>query len=141
MIEIQNLPALNASLNGTSGVLLILGYIFIRQRKLKAHAICMLGAFFISILFLISYLVYHYFAGSTAFLGEGWIRSLYFSILISHIVLAIVIVPLAIVTVARGLKENFDKHRSIARWTLPLWLYVSVTGVIIYLMLYQSGYS
>ena len=137
----QNLPALNASLNGTSGVLLILGYIFIRQRKLKAHAICMLGAFFTSIVFLIFYLVYHYFAGSTAFLGEGWIRGLYFAILISHIVLAIMIVPLAIVTVARGLKENFDKHRSIARWTLPLWLYVSITGVIIYLMLYQSGYS
>ena len=101
----------------------------------------MLGAFSTSILFLISYLTYHYFTGSKAFLGEGWIRVFYFAILISHIVLAVVIVPLAIITVVRAWKGSFERHRSIARWTLPLWLYVSVTGVIVYLMLYQSPWS
>ena len=132
---------MNASLNGMSGVLLILGYIFIRQKKMTLHKGCMLGAFSTSILFLISYLTYHYFAGSRAFLGEGWIRILYFSILISHIVLAVVIVPLAIMTVARAWKGNFERHQAIARWTLPLWLYVSATGVCVYLMLYQGWWG
>ena len=101
----------------------------------------MLGAFSTSILFLISYLTYHYYAGSKAFLGEGWIRVFYFAILVSHIVLAAVIVPLAIMTLVRAWKGNFKRHRSIARWTLPLWLYVSVTGVIVYLMLYQGPWN
>ena len=137
MISILDLPALNASLNGTSAVLLILGYVFIRQEKVNLHKACMVGAFSTSILFLISYLTYHYYAGSKAFLGEGWIRVFYFAVLISHIVLAAVIVPLAITTLVRAWKGNFQRHRSIARWTLPIWLYVSATGVIVYLMLYQ----
>ncbi len=141
LISILDLPALNASLNGTSGVLLILGYVFIRQKKVNLHKACMLGAFSTSILFLISYLTYHYFTGSRAFLGEGWIRVFYFTILISHIVLAAGIVPLAIMTLVRAWKGSFERHRSIARWTLPLWLYVSVTGVIVYWMLYQGPWS
>ena len=141
MISILDLPALNASLNGTSGVLLILGYVFIRKKKVNLHKSCMLGAFSTSILFLISYLTYHYFTGSKAFLGEGWIRVFYFAILISHIVLAVVIVPLAIMTLVRAWKGNFERHQRIARWTLPLWLYVSVTGVIVYLMLYQGPWG
>ena len=141
MISILDLPALNASLNGTSGVLLILGYVFIRKKKVNLHKSCMLGAFSTSILFLISYLTYHYFTGSKAFLGEGWIRVFYFAILISHIVLAVVIIPLAIMTLVRAWKGNFERHQRIARWTLPLWLYVSVTGVIVYLMLYQGPWG
>jgi uncharacterized membrane protein YozB (DUF420 family) len=141
LISILDLPALNASLNGTSGFLLIMCYIFIRQKKVNLHKTCMLGAFSASILFLISYLTYHYFAGSKAFLGEGWIRVFYFGILISHIVLAAVIVPLAIVTLIWALKGSFERHQSIARWTLPVWLYVSATGVIVYLMLYQGPWS
>jgi uncharacterized membrane protein YozB (DUF420 family) len=141
MISILELPALNATLNATSGMLLILGYVFIRRKKVNLHKACMLGAFSASILFLVSYLTYHYFTGSKAFLGEGWIRVFYFTILISHVVLAMVIVPLAITTVVRAWKGHFERHRSIARWTLPLWLYVSATGVIVYLMLYQGPWS
>ena len=141
MISILDLPALHASLNGTSGVLPILGYVFFRHEQVNLHKAFMLVALSTSILFLISYLTYHYFTGSKAFLGEGWIRVFYFAILISHIVLAVVIVPLAIITVVRAWKGSFERHRSIARWTLPLWLYVSVTGVIGYLMLYQSPWS
>ena len=141
MISILDLPALNASLNGTSAVLLILGYVFIRQKKVDLHKACMLGAFSASILFLISYLTYHYFSGSKAFLGEGWIRVFYFAILFSHIVLAAVIVPLAIMTLVRAWEGSFKRHQSIARWTLPLWLYVSATGVIVYLMLHQGPWG
>jgi uncharacterized membrane protein YozB (DUF420 family) len=139
MISVSDLPALNATLNATSTVLLSLGFYFVRQRRLTAHKRCMLGAFVASTLFLASYLTYHFQVppGSVRFAGTGGLRTLYYAILLTHIVLAAVILPLALVTLSRALKERFDKHRQIARWTLPLWLYVSVTGVVIYWMLYQ----
>ena len=137
MISIGDLPTLNAVLNGTSAVLLTLGYLFIRRKKVNLHKACMVSAFVISTLFLASYLIYHYHAGSKPFPGEGWTRPLYFAILISHVSLATVTLPLAIVTLARGVRGRFEKHRRIARWVLPIWLYVSVTGVVVYLMLYH----
>ena len=137
MISIGDLPTLNAVLNGTSAVLLAFGYRFIRRKKVDLHKACMVSAFVISTLFLVSYLIYHYHAGSKPFPGEGWTRPLYFAILISHVILATVTLPLSIVTLARGLRGRFEKHRSIARWALPIWLYVSVTGVAVYLMLYR----
>ncbi|MEE9138665.1 MAG: DUF420 domain-containing protein [candidate division NC10 bacterium] len=137
MISIGDLPTLNAVLNGTSAVLLAFGYLFIRRKKVNLHKACMVSAFVISTLFLVSYLIYHYHAGSKPFPGEGWTRPLYFAILISHVILATVTLPLSIVTLARGLRGRFEKHRSIARWALPIWLYVSVTGVAVYLMLYR----
>jgi putative membrane protein len=137
MNYIYALPHLNATLNSISALLLITGYIFIRRRNIAAHRRCMISAFIASVLFLISYLTYHWFHGSTPFTGAGWVRPLYFTILLTHTVLAVVVAPLAIVTLVRALSERFDKHRRIARWTFPVWLYVSVTGVIVYLMLYQ----
>jgi uncharacterized membrane protein YozB (DUF420 family) len=137
IVPISALPTLNAVLNGTCALLLAVGYFFIRKRYVTAHKACMVSAFATSILFLISYLTYHYHAGSRPFAGQGAIRGLYLTILISHTILAAAIVPLALITVYRGLKGRFDRHVTIARWTLPLWLYVSVTGVIVYLMLYQ----
>lgn len=130
-------PALNASLNAASALLLILGWIFIRQKAITAHTVTMLAAFGTSTLFLISYLVYHFFHGSTPFTGEGPIRIVYFTILISHTVLAVVNVPLAVTTLVLAFRGRFDKHVVLARITLPLWLYVSVTGVVVYWMLYQ----
>lgn len=135
--DVSALPAVNASLNGTSAVLLTVGYLFIRQKKVTAHKICMVSAFAVSSLFLISYLAYHYHAGSTPFGGQGWIRPLYFTLLVSHVTLAALIVPLALTTIYRAWREQFNKHVKMARWTLPLWMYVSVTGVIIYWMLYH----
>jgi uncharacterized membrane protein YozB (DUF420 family) len=129
--------ALNASLNATSAVLLTSGFIMIRRRRIQAHRACMLSAFFVSTAFLISYVTYHIRVGNVLFQGQGWIRPVYFTLLISHITLAIVILPLALITLSRALREQFDRHRRIARWTLPLWLYVSVTGVIVYVMLYH----
>ena len=137
MISIGDLPTLNAALNGTSAVLLALGYFFICRKQVDFHKACMIGAFVTSTLFLGSYLFYHYHAGSKSFPGEGWTRPVYFAILISHVILATSTLPLAIVTMARGLRGRFEKHRRIARWTLPIWLYVSVTGVVVYLMLYH----
>ncbi len=137
MLEIAQLPTVNASLNATSAILLIGGYYFIRQRNPGAHRLCMLFAFAVSILFLCSYLYYHAHAGSTRFTGEGWIRPVYFAILLSHTVLAAVVPFLAITTLYRAIRQQFDKHRRLARWTLPLWLYVSVTGVVIYWLLYH----
>ena len=137
IISVQNLPAINATLNTVSAVLLSVGYWFIRRGEIRPHRLCMLGAFSVSCLFLASYLVYHYHVGSVPFTKEGWIRIIYFIILITHIVLAAVILPLALITLSNALKEKFDKHRKIARWTFPLWLYVSVTGVVVYWMLYQ----
>ncbi len=139
MLEISNLPTVNAILNATSAVFLIIGYVFIRNRKIEQHKKCMLAAFGVSILFLISYCIYHANAGSTKFLHEGWIRLVYFTILISHIILAFIIIPLALVTLYFAWRERFEKHRRIAKITLPIWLYVSVTGVLIYLMLYHMG--
>ena len=136
-MSISDLPTLNAILNSISAILLTIGYVFIKQKNREAHRRCMLGAFTTSTLFLISYLVYHFNVGSVKFQGQGAVRSLYFAILLTHTVLAAVIVPLVFVTFARALKGNFDRHRRIARWTLPIWLYVSVTGVVVYLMLYH----
>jgi uncharacterized membrane protein YozB (DUF420 family) len=137
MINYSLLPAVNATLNATSGMLLATGYTFIRRRRIRAHRTCMLLAFTSSTLFLISYVVYHAHTGSHPFGGQGPVRLVYFSILISHILLAIVILPLAIATLTRGLRGQYPRHVRIARWTLPIWMYVSVTGVIVYLMLYQ----
>ena len=131
------LPHLNALLNSTSAVLLVSGYRFIRLGRTRAHRNCQIAAVISSTVFLASYLTYHYFHGTSRFLGQGFVRPLYFSILISHTILAVVIVPLVFVTLFRAVREDFQRHRRIARWTLPLWLYVSITGVIVYLMLYQ----
>ncbi len=139
MLEISDLPTVNATLNIISAILLTVGYVLIRQRKIAAHKKCMLAAFAVSVLFLISYCIYHANAGSTKFTQQGWIRPVYFAILISHILLAFAIVPLALRTLYLAWREKFDKHRRIAKITLPIWLYVSITGVIIYLMLYQMG--
>jgi uncharacterized membrane protein YozB (DUF420 family) len=136
LIPVSDLPSVNAALNSASALLLTAGYLFIRNQKVAAHKTCMLCAFATSTLFLVSYLIYHYQVGSVPFQGQGWIRTIYFSVLISHTVLATAIVPLVLITLTRALKGNFDRHRRIARWTLPLWLYVSVTGVVVYLMLY-----
>lgn len=139
MLQISDLPTVNAILNSTSCVLLTVGYVFIRKRKIEQHKKCMLAAFGVSVLFLISYSIYHSNAGSTKFLHEGWIRPIYFTILISHIILAFIIIPLALVTLYLAWREKFEKHRRIAKFTFPIWLYVSITGVLIYLMLYQMG--
>jgi putative membrane protein len=141
MTDLSTLPAVNASLNAASAFLLTLGYVFIRQRAITAHTMCMLAACFTSTLFLISYLVYHYYHGSTPFPGQGMIRYVYFAVLISHTILAVLVVPLAVTTLYRGLKGRFPKHVRIARLTLPLWLYVSVTGVLVYWMLYHFHVS
>jgi uncharacterized membrane protein YozB (DUF420 family) len=130
-------PALNATLNGTSAVLLLTGRSLIKRGRMAAHRAVMLTALVTSTLFLISYLYYHAHVGSVHFPGQGWSRPVYFTILISHTILAAVIVPLIIITLSRALRERFDRHRKIARWTFPLWLYVSVTGVVIYFMLYR----
>jgi uncharacterized membrane protein YozB (DUF420 family) len=135
------LPTVNALLNGTSAILLLTGYLFIRRRKITAHKICMLSAFVTSTVFLISYLTLRYFAGFTSFAGQGWIRPVYFTILISHTTLAACILPLALTTLYRAWREQFTKHRWIARVTLPVWFYVSVTGVVVYLILYQLSLS
>ncbi len=136
-MRIAILPTLNALLNATSAVLLIAGYLFIRRRKVTSHKICMLSAFVASCLFLISYLTLRYYAGMTRFTGQGWIRPVYFAILTSHTILAAGIVPLVLITLSRALRGRFDRHARIARWTLPLWLYVSVTGVLVYWILYR----
>jgi uncharacterized membrane protein YozB (DUF420 family) len=136
-VSIASLPLVNAILNGIATVLLVTGYICIRRRRITAHRTSMIAAFATSVLFLISYLIYHAHTGSRPFPGRGPIRTVYFAILISHVVLAAVIPPLAGVTLWRGLRGRFDRHVPLARWTLPLWLYVSVTGIVVYLMLYR----
>lgn len=130
-------PTINATLNGTSAVLLVTAHRMIHRRRMAAHRALMLTAVVTSSLFLASYLYYHWHVGSVRFPGHGWSRPVYFSILISHTILAITIVPLVIITLSRALRERYDRHRAIARWTYPLWLYVSVTGVVIYFMLYH----
>ena len=130
-------PALNATLNGTSAALLLTGRVLIAKRRIVAHRICMIAAVVASALFLACYLFFHFKVGNILFLGQGWARPVYFTILISHVTLAIVIVPMAIVTLSRGLGRRYPQHRAIARWTWPLWMYVSVTGVIVYFMLYR----
>ena len=136
-MTVHSLPAINATLNAISTVLLVAGYAFIRSRNIGMHRRCMLAACVTSTLFLACYLTYHYQVGSVRFTRQGLVRPLYFLILITHVTLAAVVLPLAIVTLSRGLKERFDRHRAIARWTLPIWLYVSVTGVLVYVLLYQ----
>jgi len=137
MIDYSALPAVNAALNATSGIFLLTGYVLIKQRRITAHRNAMLAAFGSSMLFLTSYVVYHYHAGSRPFPGVGAIRLVYFVILISHVLLAIAILPLAISTLTKGLRGQYVRHKRVAKWTFPLWMYVSVTGVIVYVMLYQ----
>jgi len=137
-MTVSDLPAINASLNGLSAVFLAAGFYFIRRKNVIAHRRCMISAFASSTVFLACYLTYHFSVRAvTRFSGQGWIRPVYFTLLISHILLAVVILPLAIVTLTRGLRAQFDLHRKIARWTWPIWMYVSVTGVMVYLMLYH----
>ena len=137
--SVRDLPTVNAVLNATAAVLLVVGYRLVRARRITAHRRVMLSAFGCSVLFLIGYLVYHAQAGSTRFPGTGAARAVYLTILASHTVLAAAVPVLALVTLSRALAGRFDRHRRIARWTLPIWLYVSVTGVVVYLMLYQMG--
>jgi putative membrane protein len=136
-MSVHELPAVNATLNAIAAVLLCVGYVLIRQRRIDAHRRTMIAAFVTSSLFLVSYIVYHAQVGSVRFTREGFVRPLYFGILITHVTLAATVLPLAIVTLSRGLKARYDRHRAIARWTLPIWLYVSVTGVLVYVLLYQ----
>jgi len=136
-MAISDLPAVNATLNATSAVFLTAGYVLIRRGRIELHKRCMLAALASSAVFLTCYVIYHANTGSRPFPGQGAARLVYFSILITHVLLAITILPLALVTAARGLNAQYDRHVRIARWTLPLWLYVSVTGVVIYLMLYR----
>lgn len=136
-MDIHSLPAINATLNGTAAVLLTSGYILIRKRAVDAHKRMMIAAFAVSSVFLVCYLIYHFQVGSVHYPHTGVLRTVYFAILISHTLLAATVPVLAIITLRRGLKSDFKRHRRIARWTLPIWLYVSVTGVIVYLMLYQ----
>ena len=136
-MSVTDLPALNATLNAISTVLLVTGYVFIRRGERQKHKACMIAALVTSALFLTSYVIYHAQVGSVPFKGTGWIRTVYFSVLIPHVILAAAIVPPILITASRGLTAKYDKHRRIARWTLPVWLYVSVTGVIVYWMLYQ----
>ena len=135
--DVAVLPALNALLNGASAVLLASGWLAIRRRRIALHRACMLGAFSVSVLFLISYVVYHALAGSRPFTGQGWIRPVYFAVLLTHIVLAAGMVPFVLTTLYRALASDFPRHARLARRTLPVWLYVSVTGVIVYLILYR----
>ena len=137
-MNLSSLPPINASLNALSAVFLAVGFVFIRRKNISAHRKCMLAAFVTSTIFLICYLTYHFSVRAvTRFTGVGWIRPIYFALLISHILLAMLILPLAIITLRRALMERFDSHRKIARWTWPIWMYVSVTGVLVYLMLYH----
>ena len=137
-MSVQDLPALNATLNAMATVFLTAGWIFIKQKKRDAHRRCMLSAFVVSTAFLTSYLIYHFNVGSVPFQKAGAIRVVYLTILFTHIVLAAAIVPMVLLSLSRALRASYDKHRRIARWTMPLWLYVSVTGVIVYLMLYHG---
>jgi uncharacterized membrane protein YozB (DUF420 family) len=139
VLDVTDLPHLNATLNATSAVFLVLGYVLIRRRRIAPHKACMIAAFASSTLFLSSYLYYHAHVGSVKFTGEGWIRPVYLTILASHVVLAAAILPLALVTLYRAFRGQFDRHGRIARVTFPIWLYVSVTGVVVYWMLYWGG--
>jgi uncharacterized membrane protein YozB (DUF420 family) len=139
-MTIHDLPAVNATLNAIAAVLLCIAFVFIRQRRIEAHRRTMIAAFATSSLFLVCYIVYHAQVGSVRFTRQGFVRPLYFTILITHVTLAATVLPLAIITLSRALKARFDRHRAIARWTLPIWLYVSVTGVLVYVLLYQPNW-
>ena len=136
-MTVHDLPAVNATLNAISGALLLVAYGFIRARRIEQHRRTMIAAFVTSSLFLVCYVVYHAQVGSVRFTRQGFVRPLYFTILITHVTLAAVVLPMAIVTLSRGLAANYRQHRRIARWTLPIWLYVSITGVLVYVLLYQ----
>jgi putative membrane protein len=136
-VTVADLPAVNATLNAAAAILLTVGYILIRRGRIAQHRAVMLTAFCTSVLFLTSYVVYHAHAGSKHFAGQGPIRLVYFGVLLTHTVLAATVPVLAIITLSRGLSARYDRHRAIARWTLPIWLYVSVTGVVVYFMLYR----
>jgi putative membrane protein len=136
-MTVHDLPAVNATLNALSGTLLLIGYLLIRARRIELHRRVMIAAFVSSSLFLICYVIYHAQVGSVRFTRQGFVRPLYFTILISHVSLAAVVLPLAIVTLSRGLSAKYQLHRRIARWTFPIWMYVSVTGVLVYVLLYQ----
>lgn len=136
-MTLADLPALNASLNATAAVLLVTGYRLIRRGRVRQHRAVMIAACAVSAVFLTSYVVYHANVGSRPFPGHGAVRLIYYAILLTHVVLAAAVLPLALVTLSRGLRSRFDRHVAIARWTFPIWLYVSVTGVIVYLMLYR----
>jgi uncharacterized membrane protein YozB (DUF420 family) len=137
MADYSLFPALNATLNGASAVLLTTGRFFIGRKQIQRHRACMIAAVATSSVFLACYLYYHAHVGSVHFPGQGWIRPIYFAILISHTLLAVAVVPLVLLSLINGLKSRFDRHRRISRWTFPIWLYVSVTGVVVYIMLYQ----
>jgi uncharacterized membrane protein YozB (DUF420 family) len=139
-MTVHDLPAVNATLNGISAVLLVIAYILIRARRIEQHRRVMLAAFTTSSLFLVCYVIYHAQVGSVRFTRQGVVRPLYFAILATHVVLAAATLPLAIITLSRGLKARYARHRAIARWTFPIWLYVSVTGVLVYVLLYQPGW-
>jgi uncharacterized membrane protein YozB (DUF420 family) len=139
-VSVESLPAVNATLNAISTVLLVTAYVLIRRGKVHLHRRFMLAACVTSSLFLICYVTYHAQVGSVRFTRQGFVRPLYFTILITHVILAATVLPLATVTLIRALRERFDRHRAIARWTLPIWLYVSVTGVLVYVLLYQPNW-
>jgi uncharacterized membrane protein YozB (DUF420 family) len=137
MPDLSIFPALNATLNGVSAVLIATGRVLVRRKNVRLHRACMIAAVAASSLFLTSYLYYHAHVGSVRFPGQGWVRPVYFTLLISHTMLAAAVVPLVLLALSAGLRRRFDRHRRIARWAYPIWLYVSVTGVVVYLMLYQ----
>jgi uncharacterized membrane protein YozB (DUF420 family) len=139
-MTVHDLPAVNATLNGISGLLLLVGYVLIRKRQLERHRQVMLAAFATSALFLLCYVVYHAQVGSVRFTRQGIVRPIYFTILVTHVVLAAAVLPLALMTLSRALAARFARHRAIARWTWPIWMYVSVTGVLVYVLLYQPGW-
>ena len=139
MIPYSSLPTLNACLNATSAVFLVLGYRFVRRGEIARHRASMLAALGASVLFLVSYVVYHLHSGSKRFPGGGWVRSAYLVLLFTHVVLAAGVVPLATTTLVLALRGSFARHKRLARWTFPIWMYVSVTGVVVYLMLYRLG--
>lgn len=136
-MDVTILPTINALLNSASAVLMITGHRFMHQGRIAAHRACMIAAVSSSSLFLVSYLYYHFHAGAIRFQGTGWIRPVYFTILTTHTILAAAVVPLVLITLILGLRGNFEKHRPVARWTYPIWLYVSITGVLIYFMVYH----
>lgn len=136
-MTVHDLPAVNATLNALSGVLLVIAYALIRAGRIEQHRLVMLAAFATSTVFLVFYVVYHAQVGSVRFTRQGFVRPLYFTILVTHVILAASVVPLAVVTLSRGLQRRFARHKAIARWTFPIWLYVSVTGVLVYVLLYQ----
>ena len=137
-MSVNDLPAVNATLNGLSAIFLGVGFFFIKKKNVPAHRACMISAFITSSIFLACYLTYHYYHGVTRFENPAWFRPIYITILTTHTILAVVIVPLIFMTLSRALRKKFDRHKSIARWTWPMWMYVSVTGVIVYWLLYQK---